>query len=376
MPAQISSDHLAELENSVFRYRPLKRFGHLVHGVSRRRSPDIMPDRELNLDFTSDDSSHALTHRELFCKAMGIELDKTVWFEPANASAVQMVGRESCGAGARDWSTRRTGTAGIATLDTDVFLATLVNDNVVVMLFEPRWYAVALVSVDPQTKNVDALGAAVDTLAAHGAQRREIIAVIAPSLGPCCYEFPDPALRGANIKTNMWDIARGALSSAGVRDARIHNARLCTSCKPFDFYSRHAGGAASGAGAAIIGISDENDFASLLVRRREHMAERRQRQAEDDSWVDEISLTIEEQRLNSMMKCPYGQKKVYIRSLLTGESTETGKPELALRCAAMQYVGQARGGYNIVDEAYIRKYCCNDPAQCPAYQELRRRQKK
>jgi len=375
MPAQIPTDRLAELKDSVFRYRPLNRYSHLLHGISRRRAPDLVAERELNLDFTGADGSHALEHRTLFCKAIGVDLDKTVWFDPADTGPVEVVGRDACGAGARDWSTRRAPAAGLITLDTDVYLATLFNDNVVVMLFEPRWYAVALVSVDPEAKNVGALEETIETMAAHGAQRREIIAAIGPSLGPCCFTFPDPSLRGAHNKTNLWDVARGALSSAGVRPARIHNARLCTSCKPFDFYSRLAGGAGSGAGAVIIGISDRDDFSSVLIRRREHTAERRQKRAEDDSWVDDVSLTIEEERLNRLMKCPYGQKKVYIRSLLTGESTQTSKPELALRCAAMQYVGQARGGYNIVDKAYIEQYCCGDPTQCAAYQEMRRRQR-
>jgi hypothetical protein len=90
----------------------------------------------------------------------------------------------------------------------------------------------------------------------------------------------------------------------------------------------------------------------------------------------EISLTDEQKRLNLLIRCPYGQKKVYIRSVIDGQSGDTSKPHIALRCAVMEFVGQAMGGYNIVQKDYIEKMCCADYAQCRAYQEFLRRQAK
>ena len=80
--------------------------------------------------------------------------------------------------------------------------------------------------------------------------------------------------------------------------------------------------------------------------------------------------------LNRMMRCPYGQKKVYIRSVLDGSSGGTSKPVLALRCAVMEYVGQAMGGYNIVMKDHIEKVCCADYLHCQVYQEFLRRKAK
>ena len=84
----------------------------------------------------------------------------------------------------------------------------------------------------------------------------------------------------------------------------------------------------------------------------------------------------EQNRLNRMIRCPYGKKKVYIRSVLDGTSVKTSKPEIALRCAAMAYVGKALGGYNIVSKDYVESVCCGDYPQCETYQELLRRQRR
>lgn len=358
------------LDKSVFRFQRLKRFGQLVHGISRRRAPDLTEARELNLRAdASEGGEHAAGHRGLLCDAMGMDLAQTVWFDPVEAGPVVKVTREHCGSGGRDWETRVRGARGLITDETEVFLCTLFNDNVVALLFDPRWYAVGLVSVDPEEKNLESLEEAVALMeSAYGTQRDELTAFLGPSLGPCCYVFPDPALPHAHSRTNLWDVVRGTLHSVGLDRKRILNPRLCTGCKPFDFYSRHTDGAGAAAGAMVVGISDRGDFSESLARRRANLAQRGPRR--EDAALKEISLSIEENRLNKEMKCPHGRNKVYIRSLLDGTTDQTGEPEIALRCPIMAHVGLLAEGYNILDKDYIEAYCCGDYEECEAYQKF------
>jgi len=358
------------LQQSTFRFPALRRFRNFVHGISRRRAPDITSLRELNFRPEARlDGGEAARHRILFCNALEVELDKTVWFAPSPTGPVLVVTRADAGKGARDWATRITNASGLVTKETDVFLATLLNDNVVVLLFDPRWYVTGVVSIDPKERNLDSITQAVDLMVREGgAERKEIEAFLSPSLGPCCYEFKDPSLPGAHNRTNLWDIVRGALTNVGILRNRVLNPRLCSSCKPFDFYSVFEGGEGSGANAIVAGTRDTGNFGEVLARRRASAAVYRRTDEKHEASLKEISLSLEERRLNNQMKCPYGRNQVYIRSVLTGDTDEmVDEPVISLRCAIIEHVGLAEGGYNIVDKEYIEYYCCGRYQECEAY---------
>jgi hypothetical protein len=193
--------------------------------------------------------------------------------------------------------------------------------------------------------------------------------VIGPSIGPCCRTFPKPDAAGAHTLSNPWDLARGALLEAGLHRSQIFNPRVCTACADTEFFTQRIDGAGGGTGAMAFGIRDSSSLRMTLNTRRAALRMRRRRA----STPQDISLTEEQQRLNRLIRCPHGEKKVYIRSVINGQSAETSKPHLALRCAVMEYVGQAMGGYNIMLQDYIEKYCCADYRQCQAYQEFLRR---
>ena len=360
------------LQKSIFHYSALGKAKRIIHGVSRRRAEEITSLRELNLRPDADtDGEHAMRHRILFCNALGVHVNKTVWFDGSQPGPVQVVGRQDCGKGARDWATRIQGVRGVVTKETDVFLCTLLNDDVQVLFVDPRWYVTGIVTVSAKEHNTESLMEALDLMEQEGGvSRKELVALISPSLGPCCYKFDDPSLPGAQHRSNLWDIVRGALNASGLLGERIINPRLCTSCKPFDFYSRHVAGAGAGANAVAIGVSDAGNFGQVLAQRRANAEAHRKARPKEDPSLREISLSIEEKRLNASMKCPYGQNKVYIRSVLTGSTAHTNEePELALRCAIMQHIGQAEGGHNVVDKAYIEQCCCGDYTQCVAYRK-------
>jgi len=84
---------------------------------------------------------------------------------------------------------------------------------------------------------------------------------------------------------------------------------------------------------------------------------------------DELTgnLSLIERKLNRQMRCPAGRNQVYIRSLLTGQSTT--RPRIALKCSLRRDIGERPE----VFYEYIRDVCCCDPEYCEAWQQLKDR---
>ena len=160
---------------------------------------------------------------------------------------------------------------------------------------------------------------------------------------------------------------------AGVTRDHILNPRVCTACSDTEFFSRKVDG--PGRRGRRDGVRRPRQ---RLAPGANADAPRRPEEAPTAaaSASQEASLTDEERRLNRLIRCPYGQKKVYIRSVIDGQSGDTSKPHIALRCAVMETSAKPTGGYNIVQKDYIEKVCCADYIHCPTYQEFLRRQAK
>jgi copper oxidase (laccase) domain-containing protein len=355
----------------LYRVTVFDKVPNVLHAMTRRNFPGAASPAGLKPGSFAGAAGRAL--RAEFARRLGIELAHTLWLDPEDSGEIVFCSETDRGQGADDWESRVRGAGGIVTDAFNLFLCTLYNDNVVVLLFDPRWYGIGLINIATGQTSSDAIGNAVELLSQRtGAEPREICGLIGPSMGPCCRTFPNPDLAGARGLSNLWDLARGELLKAGVNRNHIFNPRVCTACSDTEFFSREVDGAAGGTGAMAFGILDDGSFRAQLDMRRAAQKMRR-------PWSpapQETSLTGEEKRLNRLIRCPHGQNKVYVRSVFDGQSAETSKPQIALRCAVMEHVGQAMGGYNIVMKDYIEKVCCADYLHCRAYQEFLRRKAK
>lgn len=87
------------------------------------------------------------------------------------------------------------------------------------------------------------------------------VAVLGPSIGPCCYEVGDDVreLFGRRYgdaaapphRLDLWAAAEQALAEVGVTAGQVTNPRLCTHCYPEFFYSHRRDGAATGRQGAL-----------------------------------------------------------------------------------------------------------------------------
>jgi copper oxidase (laccase) domain-containing protein len=351
----------------LYRVSLFKSTPSVLHAMTRRSFPGAAAAGLKPGSFTGA-AGRAL--RAEFARQVGIELADTLWLDPKDSGGVVFRSEDDRGQGAEDWESRVRGASGIVTDVLNLFLCTLYNDNMVVLLFDPVGYGIGMVNVTTDQTSSEAIGEAVALLAERtGADPAKFQALIGPSMGPCCRTFPSPDSAATRSLSNPWDLARGALLEAGLHRSQIFNPRVCTACADTEFFTRQIDGPADGTGAMAFGVRDSSSLRATLDTRRAALRMRRRQSLAPQ----EASLTEEQQRLNLLVRCPYGQKKVYIRSVIDGQSGDTSKPHLALRCAVMEHVGQAMGGYNIMQKDYIEKICCADYVQCRAYQEFLRR---
>ncbi len=137
-------------------------------------------------------------------------------------------------------------------------VAVVTADCLPIVLYDPAAGALALAHVGWRGTVGRAARAAVDALTALGAEPARTLAVIGPSIGPCCYEVDEVVmepLQAAIGPVNAWSVSRGAgkwmldlwavnaseLTVAGLRSGNIANGRLCTSCRTDLFYSYRRG---------------------------------------------------------------------------------------------------------------------------------------
>src|SRR5262249_31197168 len=87
----------------------------------------------------------------------------------------------------------------------------------------------------------------------------DFLAAIGPSIGPCCYEVDVPVIEKLEAAfpgtwrrwvtatgpgkwmLDLWKANEDQLKKAGVSDAHIDNARLCTACRADLFFSYRRG---------------------------------------------------------------------------------------------------------------------------------------
>ncbi len=97
----------------------------------------------------------------------------------------------------------------------------------------------------------------------------DILAVISPSLGPCCsefinyrLEFPEEFLdfRASDTHFDFWRITRQQLVKAGLHPSSVNCAEICTSCNSAYFSyrrSRREGHEATGRNCSVVVLADK-----------------------------------------------------------------------------------------------------------------------
>jgi copper oxidase (laccase) domain-containing protein len=101
-----------------------------------------------------------------------------------------------------------------------------------------------------------------------GSHPRDLVAVVGPSIGPCCYEIqndvvdafathgsrPTLVRRNGTVRLDLWTTNEQQLRAAGVPARSIESSRTCTACHTQLFFSHRAELGRTGRFALCLGV--------------------------------------------------------------------------------------------------------------------------
>lgn len=226
----------------------------------------------MNLSFTrGDDPEKVRENFRRFCASIGVSEEQVVVSAQEHHTAIHNATAADRGRGV----TRERGYTDIDGLLTDepgVVLCTQYADCVPLFFVDPVKRVVGT-SHSGWKGTVARIGAVtVDRMCSdYGCDRRDILAAVGPSIGPCCFEVDTPvyeafrdlrefdsrcfkALPKDKFHIDLWEVNRRILETAGISPEHITVTDLCTRCRPDVFWSHRAAGGDRGSLAGFIAL--------------------------------------------------------------------------------------------------------------------------
>ena len=207
-----------------------------------------------NLNFgtrSGDAEEHLLKNREILCSTFDIPEQNFVTVNQIHGNRLLIVDEKT-----QDW--RHGGKLeydGIISTMPGVPLGIKTADCVPVLLADCTRRVIGAVHAGWRGTSLGIVARAVDTFIKDFASKpTDILAVIGPAIGPCCYEVDESVFHHFDDKRNkesfltrdnkkgkwMFDLPaanRSLLLDAGVPQKNIFSADICTSCKRDTFFS-------------------------------------------------------------------------------------------------------------------------------------------
>jgi len=222
----------------------------LVHAFSTREGGvSLPPYHSLNLGFgVGDDPEAVEENRKRFFKALAVEPHQVVKVQQVHGDSVLVVDKELVGREGFPCDAMVTNLPGHA-------LVTSTADCLPILLFDPQQRAISSVHAGWRSTVKRIAEKAMNTMVkAYNTDPQDVIAIIGPGIGVCCYEVDDPVIEllsqafphwqaFATAKTNgrfnldLSGINAKMLEETGLRQEHILKLDLCTACRPDLFYS-------------------------------------------------------------------------------------------------------------------------------------------
>ncbi len=255
-------------------FNRLEALGILKHGFSTRLGGfSSKPYDSLNLGVKTEDAATAVRlNTQKLCEAVGVNFEDLVTTDQVHADKIRIVTSADKGKGfiiERDYE----GIDALITNASGVPLISYYADCVPLYIVDPVRRVVALAHAGWKG-TVMKIGkkTVAQMMAVFNSKVEDIIVVIGPSIGLCCYEVSEAVV--AKFNTNftdvssfvfpkdegkymldLWTANRLVLEEIGIKDRNIVVSRLCTGCSTEMFFSHRMEGPNTGRMASIIQLS-------------------------------------------------------------------------------------------------------------------------
>lgn len=265
-------------QGGVLRLRALDRYPELLHAVSTRRAPDgagwNLSARRGTADQPADPAV-ALANREKLAALLGISLERMAGVRQVHGTTVVAVGNDHAGAGMRPEAPPIEDADGMVTATPGLYMLALSADCPPVFLYDPERRVAGLVhSGWKGTVGRIAANAVALMRDEFGSNPADIVSVVGPGIGQCCYavgedvirsaeaaflgawDGPSPLLerRDGQVYFSLRDGVRRALLDAGLQPGNVTAEDVCTSHRRDLFYSHRGEAGRCGLFGAVFGL--------------------------------------------------------------------------------------------------------------------------
>lgn len=254
----------------------LSSLGFVKHAFSTRIGGVSSDEfKSMNLAFGRGDSDENVRENyKIFCQAAGFEYSSLVSSAQDHHTFIRKITAEQCGIGIerrRDMES----VDGLMTDEPNVMLVTHYADCTPLLFADPEKRVVAASHAGWRGTAARIGQITVERMTEeYGCDPEDIVAVVGPAIGGCCYEVDTPVyekfasmtdLRPANFTKSLGhgkyiidlkEINRRVLISAGILPENILVSDLCTRCNSDLLFSHRATGGKRGGLSAFIGIAN------------------------------------------------------------------------------------------------------------------------
>lgn len=228
------------------------------------------PFDSLNLSYTVGDEPKVVTlNRRRVARALKFNANRLVAAQQVHSDAVAIVVRGDAGRGARDYASAIPATDALVTNVRELPLALFVADCAPVFLFDPRRRVIALAHVGWRGATAGLLLRTIEAMMwSFQCEPRDLVAVVGPHIGACCYEVGDEvasefrvrcaeAVRKGHAKplVSLANAIRHDLVTSNISASRIVVDPPCTKCNSSVFFSHRASGGRTGRMMAVAMMS-------------------------------------------------------------------------------------------------------------------------
>ncbi|MBQ6795848.1 MAG: peptidoglycan editing factor PgeF [Clostridia bacterium] len=207
----------------------------------------------LNLGLRRGDNPFkALRNIEICTDEMGLNKERLTLTYQLHTKNVRFLKEEDIGKGLiREWGE---GVDGVVTDMLHTPIMTYSADCVPTLLYDGVRKMIGAVHGGWRGTKENIIAEAVRVMAENGCERENIIALIGPAIGICCYEvsgdvgeafcekYPTMVKRMPNDKymVDLKGITACQLREAGLKKENIENSNICTACENESFFSHRA----------------------------------------------------------------------------------------------------------------------------------------
>ncbi len=225
------------------------------------------PFDSLNLSFSVGDRPEAVTaNRRLVAGELGLPLRSWVLPRQVHGAGVREVGASDAGRGAFGHDTAMPDTDALFTATGRLAVGVLTADCVPLVVIDPGRPAVAVVHAGWRGALAGIAGSVARMLRERTEERRELLALLGPHIGPCCFEvggevadafarrFGRRVLTTDGIRTCL-DLGAAVgldLEASGIWPENVYRSDTCTACSTGYFSHRRGSPCGRQAALAII----------------------------------------------------------------------------------------------------------------------------